>query len=330
MKRKITALLTAAILATGLLTACGSAQNTAEDAGAAQEASASVAETTASADTASSEASAATKEEQVESDETKAILVVSFGTSYNDSRELTIGGIENAIAEAFPEYEVRRAFTSQIIIDKLKERDGLEIDNVEEALDRAVADGIKELVVQPTHLMSGFEYTDLADTLKDYEDKFDSVVLSEPLLTSDEDFNAVIAAITDKLASYDDGQTAICFMGHGTEADSNSVYAKMQEMITAAGYENFYIGTVEATPSLDDVIAELKANGGYTKVVLEPLMVVAGDHANNDMAGDEEDSWKSILEGEGYEVECILEGLGQVPAIQEIYVEHTKAALECL
>ncbi len=259
-----------------------------------------------------------------------AVLVVSFGTSYNDSREATIGAIESAIAKALPDYEVRRAFTSQIIIDKLKERDGLEIDNVEEALDRAAADGIKTLVVQPTHLMDGYEYTDLADALKDYEDKFDRVVLAEPLLASDEDFDAVIRAVTEKTASYDDGETAICFMGHGTEADSNAVYAKMQEKLTAAGYENYYIGTVEAAPSLEDVIAAINGKGTYKRVVLEPLMVVAGDHANNDMAGDEDDSWKTLIGNEGYEVECILEGLGQIPAVQDIYVAHTKAAVDSL
>ncbi len=259
-----------------------------------------------------------------------AVLVVSFGTSYNDSREATIGAIESAIAKALPDYEVRRAFTSQIIIDKLKERDGLEIDNVEEALDRAAADGIKTLVVQPTHLMDGYEYTDLADALKDYEDKFDKVVLAEPLLASDEDFDAVISAVTEKTASYDDGETAICFMGHGTEADSNAVYAKMQEKLTAAGYENYYIGTVEAAPSLEDVITAINGKGTYKRVVLEPLMVVAGDHANNDMAGDEDDSWKTLIGNEGYEVECILEGLGQIPAVQDIYVAHTKAAVDSL
>ncbi len=259
-----------------------------------------------------------------------AVLVVSFGTSYNDSREATIGAIESAIAKALPDYEVRRAFTSQIIIDKLKERDGLEIDNVEEALDRAVADGIKTLVVQPTHLMDGYEYTDLADALKDYEDKFDRVVLAEPLLASDEDFDAVIRAVTEKTASYDDGETAICFMGHGTEADSNAVYAKMQEKLAAAGYENYYIGTVEAAPSLEDVITAINGKGTYKRVVLEPLMVVAGDHANNDMAGDEDDSWKTLIGNEGYEVECILEGLGQIPAVQDIYVAHTKAAVDSL
>ncbi len=259
-----------------------------------------------------------------------AVLVVSFGTSYNDSREATIGAIESAIAKALPDYEVRRAFTSQIIIDKLKERDGLEIDNVEEALDRAAADGIKTLVVQPTHLMDGYEYTDLADALKDYEDKFDRVVLAEPLLASDEDFDAVIRAVTEKTASYDDGETAICFMGHGTEADSNAVYAKMQEKLAAAGYENYYIGTVEAAPSLEDVITAINGKGTYKRVVLEPLMVVAGDHANNDMAGDEDDSWKTLIGNEGYEVECILEGLGQIPAVQDIYVAHTKAAVDSL
>ena len=258
------------------------------------------------------------------------LLVVSFGTSYNDSREVTIGAIEKAIEEANPDYEVRRAFTSQIIIDKLKERDGLEIDNVEEALDRAVADGIKTLVVQPTHLMNGFEYTDLETALKDYEGKFDKVVLAQPLLSSDADFDAVISAITEHTESYDDGETAICFMGHGTEADSNAVYAKLQEKITAAGFENYFVGTVEAEPSLEDVIAAVKEKGSYKKVVLEPLMVVAGDHANNDMAGDEEDSWKSTFEAEGFEVECLLEGLGQNEAIQKIYVEHTKEAIDSL
>lgn len=260
----------------------------------------------------------------------KAILVVSFGTSYNDSRDITIGAIENAIQKAFPDFEVRRGFTSQIIIDKLRERDGIEIDNVEEALDRAVADGIKTLVVQPTHLMSGYEYTDLAEALKDYTDKFEQLVLGEPLLTSDEDYKAVEKAITDATVSYDDGETAICFMGHGTEAASNSDYAKLQEVLTADGYENYFVGTVEAQPSLDDLIKAINEAGKYKKVVLQPLMVVAGDHANNDMAGDDEDSWKSRFEAEGYEVECLLQGLGQNEAIQDIYAAHTQAAIDSL
>lgn len=260
----------------------------------------------------------------------KEILVVSFGTSYNENRDLTIGAIEDAIADAFPEYEVRRAFTSQIIIDKLKERDGLKIDNVGEALSRAAADGMKTLVVQPTHLMDGYEYTDLAEELKDYEEKFESVVLAEPLLSSEEDFDAVAAAITEHTAAYDDGETAICFMGHGTEADSNRIYPKLQEEVTADGFDHYFIGTVEAEPTLEDVVEAVKEKGIYQKVVLVPLMVVAGDHANNDMAGEEEDSWKSVFQAEGFEVECLIEGLGQNEAIRQIYVEHARAAIESL
>ena len=264
---------------------------------------------------------------EVQAVENSAILVVSFGTSYNDSRDITIGAVENAISKAMPGYEVRRAFTSQIIIDVLKERDGLEIDNVEQALDKAVADGIKELIVQPTHLMNGYEYNDLAKALTNYLDKFDKIILSEPLLMSDSDFESVIKAITESTASYDDGETAICFMGHGTEADSNVVYGELQDKLVADGFENYYIGTVEGEPTLDDVVAALKAKGTYKKVVLQPLMVVAGDHANNDMGGSEEDSWKSVLEKEGYEVTCVMEGLGQYEAIQNLYVGHLKEAI---
>ncbi|MEG0804334.1 MAG: sirohydrochlorin cobaltochelatase, partial [Pygmaiobacter sp.] len=241
----------------------------------------------------------------------------------------TIGAIENAIQTAFPEYETRRAFTSQIIIDKLAKRDNLVIDNVEQALDRAVSDGIKTLVVQPTHLMKGYEYTDLVTALEEYQAKFEQLVLAQPLLTAEEDFNRVIGAITAQTAVYDDGKTAICFMGHGTEANSNGVYAKMQEMLTAQGHTNYYVGTVEATPTLEELMCAVK-EGDYTKVVLEPLMVVAGDHANNDMAGDDEDSWKSQFEAAGYEVECVLRGLGEFTDIQSIYVSHTQAAIDSL
>ena len=260
----------------------------------------------------------------------KEILVVSFGTSYNNSRELTIGGIEGAIAKAFPDYKVVRAFTADTIIKILKERDNIVIDNVDEALTRAANEGIKTLVVQPTHLMNGFEYTDLQKTLKKYEGKFAKVVLSAPLLSSDEDFSRVANAITAKTKKFDDGKTAICFMGHGTEAASNGVYAKMQEVLASKGFANYYVGTVEAKPSVEDLLASIQAKGTYKKVVLNPLMVVAGDHANNDMAGDEDDSWKSIFQKAGFEVECVLEGLGQDAAIQQIYVDHAKAAVKAL
>lgn len=316
MKKKFAVLFTMALVGTALLSGCDSRTKETKKA-----------ETEEVTET---EIISETKKETGGDGSGQAILVVSFGTSYNESRDLTIGAIEEAIREAFPEYDVRRAFTSQIIIDKLKERDGLEIDNIEEALDRAVADGIKTLVVQPTHLMDGYEYTDVADALKDYEGKFDKIVMGAPLLSSDEDFEMAGNAITEATAEYDDAETAICFMGHGTEADSNQVYAKMQEVLTAAGHENYLIGTVEAEPTLENVMEAMAAKGTYRRVVLQPLMVVAGDHANNDMAGDEEDSWKTVLTGEGYEVECLLKGLGELPAIQDIYVAHTQAAIDSL
>ncbi len=255
------------------------------------------------------------------------LLVVSFGTSFNDNRRNTIGAIENALEKAFPDWSVRRAFTSQIIIDHVKSRDGEEIDNVKQALDRAVANGVKKLVIQPTHLMNGLEYTDLTEEVSQYADAFDKISIGEPLLSSDEDFKSVEEAITGATSTYDDGQTAIVFMGHGTEADSNAIYSKMQENLKADKYDHYYIGTVESTPTVSDVLELVKA-GDYKRVVLRPLMVVAGDHANNDMAGDEDDSWKSIFEAAGYEVECVLEGLGSVDAIHEIYVAHAQKAVD--
>ena len=242
---------------------------------------------------------------------------------------LTIGAIEDAIEKSQPDFSVRRGFTSQIIIDPVKKRDNVVIDNVTEALDRAVKNGVKTLVIQPTHLMNGLEYTDLVNEIAENADSFEQVAVGEPLLTSDADFKAVIQAITDATKEYDDGETAICFMGHGTEAESNQVYAKMQDMLTEEGFEHYYVGTVEATPSLDDVLAKVK-EGSYKKVVLEPLMIVAGDHANNDMAGDEEGSWKTTFEEAGYEVTCLVRGLGELEPIQQLFVEHAKAAVDSL
>lgn len=251
----------------------------------------------------------------------KVLLVVSFGTSYNDNRDLSIGGIEKALQTAYPDYEVRRAFTSQIIIDKLKERDNIEIDNVKEAMDRLVADGVKEVVIQPTHVMSGFEYDDVVKEVDTYKDKLDSLKLGKPLLASDADYDEVVSVITTETKAYDVDGTAIVLMGHGTEHEANATYAKFQKCLTDAGYDNYFVGTVEATPTLEDVIALVKASGA-TKVVLEPLMIVAGDHANNDMAGDEDDSWKTAFEAEGFEVECVIKGLGQFAGIQDLIVKH--------
>lgn len=257
------------------------------------------------------------------------LLVLSFGTSFNDSRRLTIGAIENDLEAAFPDYSVRRGFTANIVIDHVNKRDNILIDDVDASLKRAVDNGVKNLVVQPTHLMNGLEYDELVAAVGNYSDAFDKVVFGEPLLTSDDDFKRVEKAITEWTSEYDDGETAICFMGHGTEADSNKVYQKMQDMLTADGYENYFVGTVEAAPTLDDVLEKVKA-GNYKKVVLEPLMVVAGDHANNDMAGDEDDSWKKTFENAGYEVTCLVRGLGENEDIRQIYVDHAKAAIDSL
>ncbi len=257
------------------------------------------------------------------------LMVVSFGTSFNDNRRLTIGAIETALEKAFPDWSVRRGFTSQIVIDHVLERDGEVIDNVDQALQRAVDNGVKRLVVQPTHLMDGYEYNDLADAVARYADDFEAVALGKPVLADDADFQAVAKAVTAATAAYDDGQTAIVFMGHGTEAASNGVYAKMQQALTDGGYANYFVGTVEAKPDLDDVLAAV-CEGEYTRVVLRPLMIVAGDHANNDMAGDGEDSWKSAFQAAGYDVACVVQGLGELADIQALLVSHARAAMDTL
>ena len=257
------------------------------------------------------------------------LLVLSFGTSFNDSRRLNIGAIESDLEKAFPDYSVRRGFTANIVIDHIQNRDGVKIDDVDEAMNRAVDNNVKNLVIQPTHLMNGLEYQELEEQVAQYADAFDKIAIGKPLLTSEDDFKRVEQALVDWTSEYDDGETAICFMGHGTEAESNEVYQKMQDLLTADGHDNYFVGTVEASPSLEDVLAKVKA-GSYKRVVLEPLMVVAGDHANNDMAGDEEDSWKTIFEDAGYEVTCLLRGLGENEAIRQIYVEHAQAAMDSL
>ena len=279
------------------------------------------------------------------------LLVVSFGTSFNDSRVKDIKGIEDALQAAYPDWSVRRAFTAQIIINHVQARDGEKIDNMQQAMDRAVENGVKNLVVQPTHLMHGAEYDEMMEMVDSYRDKFESVAIAEPLLGEvgsdatviNADKEAVAKAITAeavKTAGFDsldaaakDG-TAFVFMGHGTSHTAKVSYTQMQAQMNALGYKNVFIGTVEGEPeetACENVIEAVKA-AGYTKVVLRPLMVVAGDHANNDMAGDDEDSWKSQFEasGEFDSVDCQIAGLGEVADIQQLYVAHTKAAVDSL
>ena len=279
------------------------------------------------------------------------LLVVSFGTSFNDSRAEDIGGVEKALQEANPDWSVRRAFTAQIIINHVQARDGEKIDNVEQALDRAVENGVKNLVVQPTHLMHGAEYDELVEALDSYKDKFETVTVAEPLLGEvgddatvvNEDKAAVAEAITaeavktagfDSLEAAKEDGTAFVFMGHGTSHTAKVSYSQMATQMEKLGYDNVFIGTVEGEPeetACENVIAAVK-EAGYTKVILRPLMVVAGDHANNDMAGDDDDSWKSqfVASGNFESVDCQIAGLGGIDAIQQIYAAHTKAAIESL
>ena len=279
------------------------------------------------------------------------LLVVSFGTSFNGSRAADIKGIEDALQAAYPEWSVRRAFTAQIIINHVQARDGEKIDNMDQALERAVANGVKNLVVQPTHLMHGAEYDEMCEAVEQYRDKFDSVAIAEPLLGEvgedatviNADKEAVAAAITAeavKTAGYDDAAaaaadgTAFVFMGHGTSHTAKVSYSQMQTTMQKLGYDNVFIGTVEGEPedtACDAVIEKVK-EGGYTKVILRPLMVVAGDHANNDMAGEDADSWLSQFTAAGCfeSVDCQISGLGRIADVQQLYIAHTKAAMDLL
>lgn len=256
-----------------------------------------------------------------------AVLVVSFGTSYNDTREATIGAVEKKIEEKFPDYDVRRAFTSQTIIDKLKERDNIEIDNVDTAMQKLVGDNVKELIVQPTHVMNGFEYEEMLNAVKPYEDKFTKLSIGQPLLTSDEDYNKVVEALAAETPQLADNGTAVIFVGHGTEHYANATYAALDYRFKALGYTNAFIGTVEGYPDLEKVKADVNALGG-NKVVLAPLMIVAGDHATNDICGEEEGSWATEFKKEGYSVECLKKGLGEYEGIRELFAEHVQQAAD--
>lgn len=257
----------------------------------------------------------------------KELLVVSFGTASPESRRLNIDATEDAIkAAAGDAYNVCRAFTSQMIINIIRKREGIIIDNLSEALERAAESGVSHLVVQPLHLTKGLEYDKIRTILTEYEDRFAGILLGEPLLSSEEDISMIADALIGASDQYDDGRTAVVFMGHGTSASANDVYVRIQEALSARGKSNYYIGTAEASPSLDDVIASVNRRD-YTRAVLRPLMLTAGNHALNDMSSaDDPDSWYSRFTAAGYETVCIIEGLGQIPAVRDIYVSHAMKA----
>lgn len=259
------------------------------------------------------------------------ILVVSFGTTSAESRRLNIGAVEQAIRDAAGDrYAICRCFTSQMIINIINKKEGIRIDNISEALDRAVQSGVRTLIIQPTHLMKGLEYDKLRGVLSGYSDSFDCITLGDPLLTSDDDFRRVADALIDASSIYEDGETALVFMGHGTEAAANGIYDRMQDVFRGKGKTDYYIGTVEAAPSLDDVIGAVDKSG-YRRVVLRPLMLVAGNHAVNDMASREDpESWYSRFTTAGYDTVCVIEGLGQIPAVRDLYADHALRAIDSL
>ncbi len=392
--KKMLALLLAAVMLLGALTACGSknddaaddAQNTAEaDKAAADHVAALidaiyVQERTDETDAQCEEAKAAwdaltdAQKAMVEGEEASPdyfgldtgdaalddprnqdgigeneLLVVSFGTSYNDSRVNDIKSIEDALQEAYPDWSVRRAFTAQIIINHIQARDGEKIDNMTQALERAVANGVKNLVVQPTHLMHGAEYDEMCAAIDEYRDQFESVSIAEPLLGEvgsdatviNADKEAVAKAITaaaaeasgfDSLEAAKEAGAAFVLLGHGTAHVARVSYSQMSTQMQQLGYENVFIGTVEGEPeetACESVIEKVQA-AGYTTVILRPLMVVAGDHANNDMAGSDDDSWKPMFEDVGFTVDCQIAGLGGIADIHALYIAHTQAAIDAL
>lgn len=255
----------------------------------------------------------------------RAILVTSFGTSYHDTRELTIDATEKAFAEAYPDYDIHRAFTSQIIIDILEERDGMEIDNIEEALERLKKEKYSEVIVQPTLVMNGAEFDDVVAAVAEYEEYFDKIVVGDALLTSHDDYQIVIDSLKAQIGDLAEDE-AVIFMGHGSHHFADAAYSAMDLRLKNEGYDNVYMGTVEGYPLFEDITPHLEAKG-INKVTLMPFMLVAGDHASNDMAGDEDDSWKVMLKQQGYAVETYMHGLGELKEIQDLFIAHAEAAM---
>ncbi len=258
----------------------------------------------------------------------KAILVVSFGTSFPETRAKTIDRIEADMAAAYPEYTLYRAWTSKMIIAKLKKRDGIVIPTVAEAVEQMIADGVQELIVQPTHIINGIENDLMKEDVLARQGAFKKIAFGDPLLTTTEDNVAVLQAVMSEFPPISEDE-ALVFMGHGTTHYANTVYAALDYTFKDLGYTRSFLGTVEAYPSMESLKKQLRALAPK-RVTLAPFMVVAGDHANNDMSGEDEDSWKSQFEAEGYQVSCILKGLGEYPSIRKVYAAHTEAARKSL
>ena len=256
----------------------------------------------------------------------KAILVVSFGTSYEATRKVTIEAIEKDIANAYPDYKLYRAWTSKMILAKLKKRDNLHINNVKEAMEEMIADGITDVIIQPTHVINGIENELMKEDALSYRESFHSIRFGTPLLTSEEDNQTVINAIAEEF-SYLSEEEVLVLMGHGTTHYSNAIYAALDYAFKDKGHPNIFLGTVEAYPSMQSLMKMIKAYAPQ-KVVLAPFMIVAGDHAKNDMAGDDPESWYSQFVQEGFQVETVLKGLGEYKGIRELFVKHVADTLQ--
>lgn len=257
--------------------------------------------------------------------EKRAILLVSFGTSHNDTRIKTIDAIERDVADAFPDYVVYTAWTSKMIIEKIRQRDHVHVHTVKEAMEQMNSDGITHVTVQPTHIINGIENDRMKEDAMAYKDRFSSLLFGMPLLSETEDSFRVIQVLMEELGK-PDTDTALVFMGHGTTHYANSVYALLDYQFKDMGYDNVYIGTVEAYPSMENLKRMIK-EGGYKKIILTPFMIVAGDHAKHDMAGGRKDSWKCQFEELGYDLSCLMKGLGEYKGIRSLFLRHIRQAM---
>lgn len=255
---------------------------------------------------------------------TKAILAVSFGTSVNETRALTIDAIENAIRRAYPDYEVYRAWTSRIIRARLLKRDHVKIDSVTEAMIRMKEDGIRDVILQPTHVINGIENEQMKQDALEFSGEFSSIRIGTPLLTEESDNEAIVDAVAREFSDLSEDEMLV-LMGHGTTHYANSIYAALDYRFKDRGYMNIFLGTVEAYPAIDTLL-RIAAQRKPKSVILAPFMIVAGDHALNDMSGSDENSWRSRFEAAGFSVRCILKGLGQYPAVQQMFVDHVTRA----
>ncbi|MCR5612603.1 sirohydrochlorin cobaltochelatase [Treponema sp.] len=257
----------------------------------------------------------------------KEIIIASYGTTYDKTRTITIGGIENAFREAFPDYKIERVFTFQVFIDALKKKNKLKVLNIEEALEKALSEGVEEIVIQPTFVLTGNELNKFFDRAKEYESKFKKMTICAPLITNDTEMKEVAKIFVERTSKYDDGQTAVCIMGHGNDSDSNLMYKKMEKYLHKIGKTNYFVGTVHDDNSVSEILEALSDRKDCKNVVLIPMMITAGEHIIHDMAGEDDDSWKNIFSKNNYKVICIFEGMGQNYEFQEMFVNQTKKAL---